>query len=135
MDARMVPIRVFIVDDDDAVRDSMRILLESHGMAVEDFGSTEEFSARYRPHQPNACLILDLHLPVVGGLDFLASRTPADLDIPVILMTGRGDDATRARAHELGAVAFLEKPIDDSHLVDAINIAVGRQSCGCGAAT
>jgi len=123
------PIQIFIVDDDDAVRDSMRILLESHGMTVEDFGSTEEFSARHRP-QPNSCLILDLHLPVVGGLDFLASRTPTDLDIPVILMTGRGDDATRARAKELGAVAFLEKPIDDSDLVDAINLAVGRQTCG-----
>lgn len=134
MDTRAAENLIFIVDDDDAVRDSMRILLESHGMRVADFGSTEEFTAAYRPH-PHSCLILDLHLPVVGGLDFLASRAPGSLDIPVILMTGRGDDATRARARELGTAAFLEKPIDDTDLMDAINAALKRQTCGCGAGT
>ncbi|HTZ77937.1 MAG TPA: response regulator [Stellaceae bacterium] len=128
MTAKIAEILIYIVDDDDAVRDSLRILLESHGMAVEDFASTEEFIAAYRPH-PNSCLMLDLHLPVVGGLDFLASRNGAEMDIPVIMMTGRSDESTRARAHELGAVAFLEKPIGDGELIDAINLAVNREAC------
>lgn len=106
----------------------MRVLLESHGQAVEDFGSIEAFVSAYRPH-PHPCLILDLHLPLTGGLDFLASRGIVSGDIPVILMTGRGDIATRARAYELGAVAFLEKPIDDSDLMAAINIALGQHAC------
>jgi len=119
---------IFIVDDDEAVRDSMRVLLESHGRAVEEFGSIEEFVLAYRPGT-RACLILDLHLPLMGGLDFLASRGAASRDIPVVLMTGRGDDTTRARAYELGAVAFLEKPIEDSTLMAAIDVALGRQPC------
>jgi two-component system response regulator FixJ len=114
---------IYVVDDDDAVRDSLRILLESHGMRVSDFGSTGEFIAGYRVH-PSACLILDLHLPVVGGLDFLASSAGRALDIPVILITGRGDEATRARAKELGAAAFLEKPIEDGALVEVIAAAL-----------
>jgi two-component system response regulator FixJ len=114
---------IFVVDDDDAVRDSLRILLESHGMAVADFSSTRDFVAGYRRH-PHACLILDLHLPVVGGLDFLASAAAKDLDIPAILITGRGDDATRERALQLGAVAFLEKPVDDGELMTAISRAL-----------
>ena len=117
---------IFIVDDDDAVRDSLRLLLEAHGMAVEDFDSTADFAAAYRPH-PRACLILDLHLPVVGGLDFLASRTSRDLKLPVILITGRGDAATRERALALGAVAFLEKPVDDRELLSEIDRALGAQ--------
>ncbi|HVM80551.1 MAG TPA: response regulator [Stellaceae bacterium] len=117
---------IYVVDDDDAVRDSLRILLESHGMNVSDFGSTHEFVAGYRPH-PRACLILDLHLPVVGGLDFLASPAGQALDIPVILITGRGDEQTRARATELGAAAFLEKPIEDGALVEVIGATLERR--------
>lgn len=89
-------IMIFIVDDDDAVRDSLRLLLEAHGMTVQDFDSTADFTEAYRPH-PRACLILDLHLPVMGGLDFLASRGKEGLELPVIMVTGRGDDASRAR--------------------------------------
>jgi len=118
---------IYVVDDDDAVRDSLRILLESHGMSVSDFGSTGDFVAGYKPH-PRACLILDLHLPVVGGLDFLASPAGQALDIPVILITGRGDEQTRARATELGAAAFLEKPIEDGALVEVIGAALERHS-------
>lgn len=129
MSARAAGPVIFIVDDDAAVRDSLRVLLESHGMVVEEFGSTEEFVSAGRP-QPRSCMILDLHLPVVGGLDFLASRPAASSDVPVILMTGRGDDATRARAYELGVTAFLEKPIDESDLLKAINVALDRQPCG-----
>ena len=102
---------IYIVDDDDAVRDSLRLLLETYGMTVEDFGSTAEFSAAERQH-PRACLILDLHLPVMGGLEYLASRPKDAARLPVIVVTGRSDEASKARALELGAVDFLEKPVD-----------------------
>ncbi len=114
---------IFIVDDDDAVRDSLRLLLESHGMIVEDFNSTAGFDAADRRH-PRACLILDLHLPGTGGLDYLASLGEDGPGLPVIMVTGRGDGASRARAAELGAVAFLEKPVDDRELLSAINRAL-----------
>jgi len=114
---------IFIVDDDDAVRDSLRLLLEAHGMVVEEFNSTAEFNAVPRRH-PRACLILDLHLPGTGGLDYLASLGEDGPGLPVIIVTGRGDSASRARAAELGAVAFLEKPVDDRELLSAIGRAL-----------
>ena len=114
---------IFIVDDDDAVRDSVRLLLEAHGMIVEDFNSTANFDAVRRRH-PRACLILDLHLPGTGGLDYLASLGDDGPGLPVIIVTGRGDSPLRARAAELGAVAFLEKPVDERELLSAINRAL-----------
>ena len=111
---------IYIVDDDEPVRDSLRVLLEAHGMTVQDFGSTAEFAAADRKH-PKACLILDLHLPVMGGLDFLASVGKDGLGFPVIMVTGRSDDASRARAFELGAVAFLDKPVNDRELLSVID--------------
>jgi len=115
---------IYIVDDDDAVRDSLRLLLEAHGMTVEDFESTAGFTSAYRRHS-RSCLILDLHLPEVGGLDYLASLGKAGPELPVIMVTGRGDDASRARALELGAFAFLEKPVDNQELLSAISRALG----------
>jgi|SRR5579863_3951584 len=115
---------IYIVDDDDAVRDSLKLLLESHGMRVLEFGSTDEFSTAYR-HFPRSCLILDMHLPVVGGLEFLASERAQGLNLPVVMITGRADDATRERALELGVSAFLEKPVDDLLLFAALRRALG----------
>lgn len=117
-------ILIFIVDDDDAVRDSLRLLLEAHGMTVEDFDSTAEFAAAYRP-RPRACLILDLHLPGMSGLDYLASLGKGGPGLPVIMVTGRGDDASRDRALELGAFAFLDKPVNNRELLSAIDRALG----------
>jgi len=114
---------IFIVDDDDAVRDSLRLLLEAHGMIVEDFRSTAEFDAARRPY-PRACLILDLHLPGMSGLDYLASLGKAGAGMPVIIVTGRGDRASRARAAELDIVAFLEKPVGGQELLSAIGRAL-----------
>jgi two-component system response regulator FixJ len=113
---------VFVVDDDAAVRDSLRTLLEIHGMHVEDFVSTADFADHYRP-RPRECLVLDQHLPVVSGLDFLSSGRGAQLKLPVILITGRGDDAIRTRAQQLG-VAYLDKPVNDTELLAAIEEAV-----------
>jgi two-component system, LuxR family, response regulator FixJ len=115
--------RVFIVDDDEAVRDSLRLLLEAYGMAVEDYASTAEFARGYRGGG-GACLILDQHLPGSTGLDFLSSTDGTKLDLPVILLTGRADPAIRARAVRLGVSAFLEKPVSDDVLLAAIRSAL-----------
>jgi two-component system, LuxR family, response regulator FixJ len=118
------PARIFIVDDDDAVRDSLRMLLESYGMEVEDFASTRELTRHYRPGN-GQCLVLDQHLPNLSGLDFLASRQGAMLKIPVILMTGRGDASIRDRAYALGVLEYLEKPVSEERLLAAIAKALG----------
>lgn len=117
---------VFIVDDDEAVRDSLKLLLESYGMEVEEFGSTADFARQYR-RRPDACLILDQHLPGSTGLDFLSSSEGASLGLPVILLTGRADSALRARAAQLGVRAFLEKPVADDVLLSAIRGALDGQ--------
>jgi len=116
---------IFVVDDYDAVRDSLKLLLELYGMTVEDYGSTAEFLRLYRP-RPRQCLILDQHLPGVTGLDFLSSPEGARLRLPVILLTGRGDPALRARAAELGVSTYLEKPIADGALMAAIDHALAQ---------
>jgi two-component system response regulator FixJ len=119
---------IFIVDDDEAVRDSLKLLLESYGLSVEDYSSTAEFVTNYRPRAPQ-CLILDQHLPGATGLDFLASRDGAFLTLPVVLMTGRGDETLRARALALGVSAYLEKPVVDDKLMTAIRGAVEGATC------
>jgi two-component system response regulator FixJ len=118
--------KVFVVDDDDAVRASLRTLLEAYGMEVEDYASTQDFLHDYRQRRmPGQCLVLDQHLPGVTGLDFLASEGAA-LDLPVILVTGRGDLAIRNRARALGAIGYFEKPVDTDLLITAIADAAGR---------
>ncbi len=118
-------IMVFIVDDDDAVRDSLSLLAETHDMQAEAFASTEEFVRAYHPH-PRQCLVLDQHLGGgKTGLDFLASRECAAMRLPVILMTGRGDDEIKARALAAGAIAYFDKPIDAKSLIGAIERVVG----------
>lgn len=113
---------VFIVDDDEAVRDSLKLLLEAYGMGVEDYPSTAAFAGAYQGG--GACLILDQHLPGATGLDFLGSAEGMALDLPVILLTGRADPALRARAAAIGVSAFLEKPVADDLLLTAIRGAI-----------
>lgn len=120
---------VFIIDDDVAVRDSLKILLESHGLQVADFGSTEEFTAHYRPAD-HACLVLDQHLPNATGLDFLNSIGAIAPGLPVILVTGRGSAATQSRAFQAGAVAYFEKPVADEQLVSAILRSLRQDAAG-----
>jgi two-component system, LuxR family, response regulator FixJ len=119
--------KVFIVDDDDAVRDALKVLLESYGIAVEDFASAAEFVRRYRPGA-RQCLILDQHLPQTTGLDFLESPQATALHLPVILLTGRGDRSIRDRAHELGVGAYLEKPVQNHVLLATISRVVDAAS-------
>jgi two-component system response regulator FixJ len=113
------PTKVFIVDDDDAVRDSIKVLLEVHGIEVEDYGSTAEFASRYRKPQCG-CLIIDQHLPVLTGVDFLNSPAGKGLDIPVILITGRSDPALEERAREAGVAEYLQKPLGERVLLATV---------------
>lgn len=110
--------RVFVVDDDDAVRDSIKTLLEVHGFEVEEFSSTSEFAKGYRK-PPRGCLILDQHLPATTGLEFLGSAAGRELDIPVILITGQGDPKIEQRAREAGA-EYLQKPIAQKLLLNTV---------------
>jgi two-component system, LuxR family, response regulator FixJ len=118
---------IYVVDDDDAVRDSLKVLLESYGLAVRDFGTAPDFLDQVEP-QGAACLVLDLHLPVMGGFDVMNTLIQRGWRLPVIVITGRGDAQTRARALEAGADAFLEKPIDDRSLMTAIQAALHTRS-------
>jgi FixJ family two-component response regulator len=119
--------KVFIVDDDEAVRDALKVLLESHGIPVDVFGSTADFAGDYKAG-PNQCLILDQHMPQSTGLAFLASSEGATLRLPVVLLTGHGDNTIRARANELGVKAYLEKPVSGDTLLATIARVVAQSN-------
>jgi FixJ family two-component response regulator len=114
---------IYVVDDDDAVRDSLKVLLESYELSVRDFGSVPEFLDGLDPVN-NSCLVLDLHLPAMGGFEVMKTLARRGVALPVVVITGRGDAQTKARALESGAIAFLEKPVDDQVLMDAIDAAL-----------
>jgi FixJ family two-component response regulator len=110
---------ICIIDDDAAVRDSLRVLLESHGWTVVDFASTAEFLECRDDGASAALLILDQHLPGASGLEFLGAHG-ARLGLPVILITGAGDNNLREQAYRRGVAAYLEKPLTETRLLDAI---------------
>ncbi len=114
---------IYLVDDDDAVRDSLVFLLESHGFDVSAFASITDFERAHRARD-KACLILDHHLPGTSGLEFLASPKGAALHMPVIVITGGADPTITARARALGVAAFLEKPVGEAPLLTAIENAL-----------
>jgi two-component system response regulator FixJ len=101
---------IYIVDDDDAVRDSLRLLLLAMGFAVEDFACGASFFARGAPDR-GKCLILDVNLPGASGLEILARLRAEGSNLPVVMVSGAGDAAARRRALALGAAAFLDKPV------------------------
>jgi FixJ family two-component response regulator len=113
------PATVFIVDDDEAARDSLMLLLEAYGYDVQGFGSAREFLLVYRPRK-RQCLVLDHHLRGETGLDFLQSIDGASLRLPVILVSGGGDRLLKERAHNAGVVAYFDKPLEISVLMTTI---------------
>jgi FixJ family two-component response regulator len=116
---------VFIVDDDVSVRESLELLISSAGWRPETFVSAQEFLSRPRVVAPS-CLILDVNLPDLNGLD-LQKRVAADrIDMPIIFITGYGDVPMTVRAMKAGAVEFLTKPFSDAVLLDAIRQAIER---------
>jgi FixJ family two-component response regulator len=116
---------VFVIDDDEAVRDSLKSLLRSVGLKVEAFGSAAEFLAIKPPNVPS-CLVLDVRLPGVSGLDFQDELAKADIQVPIIFITGHGDIPMTVRAMKAGAVEFLTKPFRDQELLDSVGIALER---------
>ena len=116
---------VFIIDDDADVRASIQDLLESVGLHSESFGTAEEFLQSKRPDGPS-CLVLDVRLPGVNGLDFQRRLADAGIQIPIIFITGYGDIPMTVKAMKSGAVEFLTKSFQDHDLLDAIHQALGR---------
>jgi RNA polymerase sigma factor (sigma-70 family) len=116
---------VFIIDDDAAVRASIQDLLEATGLCSESFGTAEEFLRCKRPDGPS-CLVLDVRLPGVNGLDFQRRLVDAGFRIPIIFITGHGDIPMTVKAMKTGAVEFLTKPFQERHLLDAIRQALDR---------
>ncbi len=116
---------VFVVDDDDLVRASIQGMLKSVGLRSETFGTPQEFLRSKRPDGPS-CLVLDVRLPGVNGLDFQHQLVDAGVRIPVIFITGHGDIPMTVKAMKSGAVEFLTKPFRDQDLLDAIHQALDR---------
>ena len=124
---------VFVVDDDVSVRESLELLIRSAGWEPETFASANEFLSRPRVRTPS-CLVLDVSLPGLNGLE-LQTRVAADRnDMPIIFITGYGDVPMTVRAMKAGAVEFLTKPIDDDVLLRAIRSAIDRSSRALGQA-
>jgi FixJ family two-component response regulator len=116
---------VFVVDDDDLVRASIQGMLKSVGLHSETFGTAQEFLSSKRTDGPS-CLVLDIRLPGVNGLDFQHQLVDAGIRIPVIFITGHGDIPMTVKAMKSGAVEFLTKPFRDQDLLDAIHQALDR---------
>lgn len=116
---------VFVVDDDVSLREAIKSLLRSVGLQVEVFGTAADFLRNKFPDVA-ACLVLDIRLPGVSGLDFQAELAKANIHIPIVFITGHGDIPMTVRAMKAGAVEFLTKPFRDQDLLDSVQIALER---------
>jgi FixJ family two-component response regulator len=116
---------VFVVDDDISVRESLELLIRFAGWQSETFTSAQEFLARPRPRVPS-CLVLDISLPDLNGLDLQKQLAGDRLDMPIIFITGHGDVQKTVQAMKAGAVEFLTKPFSDDVLLDAIRGAIAH---------
>jgi FixJ family two-component response regulator len=116
---------VFVVDDDESVRESLESLIRSAGLRVSAFTSAQEFLASPRD-DVTSCLVLDLRLPGQSGLDLQKRMTELNIQIPIVFITGHGDIPTSVQAIKAGAVEFLTKPFRDQELLDAIHQAIER---------
>ena len=118
---------VFAVDDDASMREALSRLFRSVGMRAQIFASAQDFLMFRRPDAP-ACLVLDVRLPGLSGLDLQRELAAANLEIPIIFITGHGDIPMSVQAMKAGAVEFLTKPFRDQALLDAIHLAIQRDS-------
>lgn len=114
---------VFVVDDDQAMRNSLKWLIESVGVMVESFASADDFLARYESGRPG-CLVLDVRMPGMSGLELQEHLAARNIRIPAVIITGHGDVPMAVRAMKAGAVDFIEKPFNDEALLDAIRRAL-----------
>jgi two-component system response regulator FixJ len=113
---------IFVVDDDEPVRDSTRALLEAHGMPVSAYPSAAALLGEVAL-QRGDCLILDNHMPGMTGLELVQTLRSRDINIPVIMFTGRSDALLKERAIRAGVLIVLDKPVNEDHLLQAIAIA------------
>jgi FixJ family two-component response regulator len=116
---------VFVVDDDASVREGLGSLIRSAGLKIETFASAQEFLARPRADAPS-CLVLDVRLPGLSGLDLQKRLAEVNIEIPIVFITGHGDIPMSVQAMKAGAVEFLTKPFADRELLDAIQQAIKR---------
>ena len=116
---------VLVVDDDLSVREGLGSLIRSAGLRAETFASAQEFLARPRVDAPS-CLVLDVRLPGLSGLDLQKRMAEVNLEIPIVFITGHGDVPTSVQAMKAGALEFLTKPVADQDLLDAIQQAIKR---------
>ncbi len=114
---------IYIVDDDPSVRRGLSRLLKAAGFSARAFASGEEFLDYERPTE-NDCMIVDVHMPGMSGLELQQALLDDDLRVPVIVITGRQDPGARIAARRAGAVGFFHKPFDDQALIDAIEFAI-----------
>ena len=116
---------VFVVDDDPSVRSSLKFLISSEGLQVESFDSADGFLQRKPPDAPS-CLVLDVRLRGISGLDFQRELVARHIPIPIVFITGHGDIPMMVKAMKAGAIEFLTKPFRDQDLLDAVRIALER---------
>jgi two-component system, LuxR family, response regulator FixJ len=117
---------VLVVDDDQAMRESMEFLLDSLGLQVRSFASAQEFLGRYQPPVSAACLLLDVRMPGMNGLDLQTCLRERGIDLPVIIITAYADVPMAVRAMHQGAADFLEKPFNEQQLLVCIEKALAR---------
>ena len=116
---------VFVVDDDASVREALQRLVRSAGLRVEAFASAEEFLNRARTEGPS-CLVLDVRLPELSGLDLQRRMVDTNNEMPIVFITGHGDIPTTVRAMKAGAVEFLTKPLVEGDVLESIRLAIAR---------
>jgi FixJ family two-component response regulator len=116
---------VFIIDDDQSIREALSGLLRTVGLSVQSFGTTDEFLRAARTDAPG-CLVLDVRLPGLSGLDFQRELAKSGIELPIIFITGHGDIPMSVRAIKAGAIEFLTKPFRDQELLDAVQLGIDR---------
>jgi FixJ family two-component response regulator len=119
------PATVFVVDDDEAVRTSLRLLLKSVGLPVETFASAQEFLDQFDPSRAG-CLVLDIRMPGMSGLELQQHLNDRHSIMPIVFITGHGDVPMAVEAMQAGAVDFIQKPFRDQDLIDRINRALDK---------
>jgi FixJ family two-component response regulator len=117
---------IYVIDDDRSVRGAITRLLKSAGFSARAFASGREFLKNERPTE-NDCIILDVHMPGMTGLEVQQALRDNDVRAPIIFITGRSDDTARTAARNTGAVGFFQKPFDDQAMIDTINFALNNR--------
>ena len=119
------PAAVFVVDDDEGVRTSLRLLIRSIGLPVETFDGAQEFLAQFDPERPG-CLVLDIRMPGMSGLELQQKLNERHAITPIVFITGHGDVPRAVEAMQAGAIDFVQKPFRDQDLIDRINRALEK---------